>query len=125
ELGNGRYCYPLAATNLRPPGAFKLDNGVLATFCQPCLRDGHRSDRICLERAKGFEPSTPTLARLCSTPELHPHPREVRTAAAASQSYAKERRAWQPPPPPPMKNPTGAADGPPPPRTFLLSWTSM
>jgi hypothetical protein len=26
-----------------------------------------------LERAKGFEPSTPTLARLCSTPELHPH----------------------------------------------------
>src|ERR1043166_8974124 len=32
-----------------------------------------------LERAKGFEPSTPTLARLCSTPELHPHPKE-RTA---------------------------------------------
>ena len=28
-----------------------------------------------LERAKGFEPSTPTLARLCSTTELHPHPR--------------------------------------------------
>ena len=28
-----------------------------------------------LERAKGFEPSTPTLARSCSTPELHPHPR--------------------------------------------------
>ena len=26
-----------------------------------------------LERAKGFEPSTLTLARLCSTPELHPH----------------------------------------------------
>ena len=25
-----------------------------------------------LERVKGFEPSTPTLARLCSTPELHP-----------------------------------------------------
>jgi hypothetical protein len=30
--------------------------------------------RINLERAKGFEPSTPTLARLCSTTELHPHP---------------------------------------------------
>jgi hypothetical protein len=29
---------------------------------------------VYLERAKGFEPSTPTLARLCSTPELHPHP---------------------------------------------------
>ena len=28
-----------------------------------------------LERAKGFEPSTPTLARLCSTPELRPHRR--------------------------------------------------
>ena len=27
---------------------------------------------LILERAKGFEPSTPTLARLCSTPELHP-----------------------------------------------------
>jgi hypothetical protein len=23
----------------------------------------------------GFEPTTPTLARLCSTPELHPHSR--------------------------------------------------
>src|SRR2546421_600066 len=23
----------------------------------------------------GFEPTTPTLARLCSTPELHPHPK--------------------------------------------------
>ena len=31
-----------------------------------------RSVRENLERAKGFEPSTPTLARLCSTPELHP-----------------------------------------------------
>jgi hypothetical protein len=27
---------------------------------------------LILERAKGFEPSTPTLARLCSTPELRP-----------------------------------------------------
>ena len=31
-------------------------------------------DKRNLERAKGFEPSTPTLARSCSTPELHPHP---------------------------------------------------
>ena len=29
-----------------------------------------------LERAKGFEPSTPTLARLCSTPELRPRHRQ-------------------------------------------------
>src|SRR5215472_8804307 len=35
-----------------------------------------------LERARGFEPPTPTLARLCSTPELHPHrPRRVGPAA--------------------------------------------
>ena len=33
-----------------------------------------RCNRLSLERAKGFEPSTPTLARLCSTPELHPRP---------------------------------------------------
>ncbi len=26
-----------------------------------------------MERANGFEPSTPTLARLCSTTELRPH----------------------------------------------------
>ena len=29
-------------------------------------------DNGTLERAKGFEPSTPTLARSCSTPELRP-----------------------------------------------------
>ncbi len=29
--------------------------------------------KILLERAMGFEPTTPTLARLCSTPELRPH----------------------------------------------------
>ena len=28
----------------------------------------------------GFEPTTPTLARLCSTPELHPHPLTHRNA---------------------------------------------
>ena len=31
---------------------------------------GNRTKK--LERAKGFEPSTPTLARLYSTTELHP-----------------------------------------------------
>ena len=34
------------------------------------LTDSSRFEK--LERAKGFEPSTPTLARLCSTPELRP-----------------------------------------------------
>src|ERR1700722_18478585 len=37
-----------------------------------------------LERAKGFEPSTPTLARLCSPPELHPRPKG---GAAAGRAY--------------------------------------
>ena len=43
-----------------------------------------------LERAKGFEPSTPTLARSCSTPELHPHPRDCRLIATCDRlTYAK------------------------------------
>src|SRR5271154_2387786 len=42
-----------------------------------------------LERAKGFEPSTPTLARLCSTPELHPHPRRVRQLSAEAAATGK------------------------------------
>ncbi len=29
----------------------------------------------------GFEPTTPTLARLCSTPELHPRPYALRTVS--------------------------------------------
>ncbi len=49
----------------------------------PCLR--YDLSPMCpgwtrrtLERAKGFEPSTPTLARSCSTPELHPRPNSGR-----------------------------------------------
>ncbi len=38
------------------------------------LLAAHSAPILKLERAKGFEPSTPTLARLCSTPELRPHP---------------------------------------------------
>ena len=41
-----------------------------------------------LERAMGFEPTTPTLARLCSTPELHPHS-DLSVAATASASLAQ------------------------------------
>src|SRR4051794_14434269 len=49
-----------------------------------------------LERAKGFEPSTPTLARSCSTPELHPHPKEPRRRVTAGRAtYAKSRRRLQ------------------------------
>ena len=42
-----------------------------------------------LERAKGLEPSTPTLARSCSTTELHPHPGLTAIAHRQRQSYAK------------------------------------
>ena len=43
--------------------------------CADLLGMGTRQKcAVLLERAKGFEPSTPTLARSCSTPELHPHP---------------------------------------------------
>src|SRR5258707_545489 len=59
--------------------------------------------REILERAKGFEPSTPTLARSCSTTELHPHPRDWRRSLAGNgQSYAKcGSRMQQPPREPP------------------------
>src|SRR5258706_623991 len=49
-----------------------------------------------LERAKGFEPSTPTLARSCSTPELHPHPWDTAEASADIHSYAKPGPPLQP-----------------------------
>src|SRR5204863_7413333 len=55
----------------------QMDGTNLSELCRPggvttCLV--RLTFRSFLERAKGFEPSTPTLARLCSTPELHPHP---------------------------------------------------
>src|SRR6185312_14278975 len=39
-----------------------------------------------LERAKGFEPSTPTLARSCSTPELHPQNQALRLVSRTPES---------------------------------------
>ena len=44
-----------------------------------------------LERAKGFEPSTPTLARLCSTTELHPHPCRVATRRCMPQADGADK----------------------------------
>ena len=48
----------------------------------------------------GFEPTTPTLARLCSTPELHPHPKRGYAAKLMElrclASYAKTGPALQP-----------------------------
>ena len=49
-----------------------------------------------LERAKGFEPSTPTLARLCSTTELHPHPDVATTVIdRRSRLYDSSEREMQ------------------------------
>ena len=48
---------------------------------RPVIDPGVCHERKNLERAKGLEPSTPTLARSCSTTELHPHPRWRRTRA--------------------------------------------
>src|SRR5262245_8826180 len=60
-------------------------------------RGAQRGGEI-LERAKGFEPSTPTLARLCSTPELHPRPNPATPdeKAGRSSTYAKREQALQP-----------------------------
>ncbi len=51
---------------------------VLPTDAESCDAADAKKQRLSakkLERAKGFEPSTPTLARLCSTPELRPRNR--------------------------------------------------
>jgi hypothetical protein len=50
------------------------------------------TDQDNLERAKGFEPSTPTLARSCSTPELHPHPRDWRRMIGAGPAELCQKR---------------------------------
>src|SRR4051812_14799048 len=55
-----------------------------AAFCRKYLK--HLEN---LERAKGLEPSTPTLARSCSTTELHPHPGLAAISRRQRQSYAK------------------------------------
>ncbi len=41
----------------------------------------------------GFEPTTPTLARLCSTPELRPH--SVEGLMTESEKARKRRRCHQ------------------------------
>src|SRR3954452_17600839 len=58
----------LGPKRTRPP------KGGLSSIREFAMREN-------LERAKGVEPSTPTLARSCSTTELHPHPRWRRTRA--------------------------------------------
>ena len=83
-----------AQTLLGPRGAINPPQGhreAEAGGARPCLRcfppaslpfnataPFRANPLFYLERARGFEPPTPTLARLCSTPELHPHrPRQI------------------------------------------------
>ena len=54
------------------PGYCSGDPRYYATSTHSLQHTCRRGGLSRLERAKGFEPSTPTLARLCSTPELHP-----------------------------------------------------
>ncbi len=76
-----------AAENEKPAGTAGLRQTLPLLVSLP-MCPGRTIEN--LERAKGFEPSTPTLARSCSTPELHPHPRDWRRATAGNgQSYAK------------------------------------
>ena len=62
-----------------------LDCKTKSPRTRACLNPGWPGN---LERAKGLEPSTPTLARSCSTTELHPHPFR-RLLAGNAQTYAK------------------------------------
>ncbi len=47
----------------------KLVQNLVSKYTKPA---GKLQIQNPMERAMGFEPTTPTLARLCSTPELHP-----------------------------------------------------
>src|SRR3546814_11337002 len=58
------------AGEINPPGNRHRPASAMAAGPIRMIRKGGCIGN--LERAKGFEPSTPTLARLCSTPELRP-----------------------------------------------------
>ena len=68
-----------------PPWRSSAPDSKKARFPGPFLLFKSKED---LERVKRFERSTPTLARLCSTPELHPLTRPW----AASRAYMAEER---------------------------------
>ena len=78
-FGSSASCTTISATSIWSRKPCNPSTTRSARGCHPCLRydlspmsPGRTMKN--LERAKGFEPSTPTLARSCSTPELHPRP---------------------------------------------------
>ena len=54
------------------PNIHEIRQGLLRAITLPLPIKKLRGFSLRMERAKGFEPSTPTLARLYSTPELRP-----------------------------------------------------
>src|SRR4029077_9511240 len=58
-----------------------------------CLCSAQRIFLKILERAKGLEPSTPTLARSCSTTELHPRPKALAAIHAPATRRAMPNAA--------------------------------
>jgi hypothetical protein len=58
-----------------------------------CLGQGSADFCEILERAKGLEPSTPTLARSCSTTELHPRPKALAAIQAPTTGRAMPNAA--------------------------------
>ena len=77
----------------RGPLAARWDTSKTKVAKGRCSRVAATPSGI-LERAKGFEPSTPTLARLCSTPELHPRS-AVRLAPLRGAPCAPSGRGLQ------------------------------
>src|SRR5690606_17426893 len=63
-----------------------------------------------LERAKGFEPSTPTLARLCSTPELRPRSEGAHHTGRKPDCKCAARREMRGPRGPVKPRPGGLPD---------------
>ena len=49
-----------------------------------------------MERKTGFEPATPTLARLCSTPELLPRPFSKFKSGGGTQNRTGDTRIFSP-----------------------------
>src|SRR5690606_27813416 len=66
DAAAAKHLTPIASALLPPPGHEK--GPPQRAILKPLISLG------LLERARRFERPTPTLARLCSTPELRPHP---------------------------------------------------
>jgi hypothetical protein len=92
-VNHWRTCCPRIAQTARTFARFEVCSGATS---QLKAHQNQQKLRRILERAKGFEPSTPTLARSCSTPELHPHPMGMAAEPPRPVPIAKSSRVLQP-----------------------------